>query len=72
VATALGLGDKVKALQRPVAIGTIHVIVPKTHPHASTVLYYINTAVAKLRDSGDYDKIVENHLSRFWNAQDRK
>jgi polar amino acid transport system substrate-binding protein len=72
VAAALGLTDKVKALQRPVAIGTIHVIVPKTHPHASTVLYYINTAVAKLRDGGDYDKIVENHLSRFWNAQDRK
>ena len=45
VAAGLGLADKVKALSRPVAIGTLHVIVPKSHPHASTMLYYINTAV---------------------------
>ncbi len=30
VATALGIGDRVKALQRPIAIGTLHMIVPKT------------------------------------------
>jgi polar amino acid transport system substrate-binding protein len=72
VAAALGFGDKVKALSRPVAIGTLHVIVPKSHPHASTMLYYINTAVGKLRDSGEYDKIVDSHMSRFWNAQERK
>jgi polar amino acid transport system substrate-binding protein len=69
---ALGLGDKVKALPRPVAIGTLHLIVPKTHPHASTVLYYINTAMVKLRESGEYDKIVDSHLSRFWVANERK
>ncbi len=72
VTTALGLSDRVKALPRPVAIGTIHVIVPKTHPHASTVLYYINSAITKLRESGEYDTLVDSHLSRFWNAQDRK
>jgi len=72
VTTALGLTDKVKALPRPVAIGTLHLIVPKTHPHASTVLYYINTALSKLKESGEYDKIVDSHLSRFWNANERK
>ncbi len=72
VATALGIGDRVKALQRPIAIGTLHMIVPKTHPHASTLLYYINTSIAKLRDSGEYDRIVDSHLSSFWTAQDRK
>ncbi|MGO9984066.1 MAG: hypothetical protein ACLPIX_07630 [Rhodomicrobium sp.] len=72
VTAALGLGDRVKQLQRPVAIGTLHAIVPKTHPHASTVLYYINSAMAKLRDSGEYDRIVDSHLSRFYNAQERK
>jgi polar amino acid transport system substrate-binding protein len=72
VTAALGLGDKVKALPRPVGIGTLHLIVPKTHPHASTVLYYINTSIAKLRESGDYDKIVDSHLSRFWVSNDRK
>jgi polar amino acid transport system substrate-binding protein len=72
VAAALGLADKVKPLSRPVAIGTLHVIVPRTHPHASTMLYYINTALAKLKDSGEYDKIVDNHMSRFWNAQEQR
>ncbi|HZV20819.1 MAG TPA: transporter substrate-binding domain-containing protein, partial [Hyphomicrobiales bacterium] len=72
VIAELGLTDRVKPLQRPVAIGTLHLIVTKTHPHASTVLYYINTAIAKLRDSGDYDKITDSHLARFWSAQERK
>jgi polar amino acid transport system substrate-binding protein len=72
VTASLGLGDKVKALPRPVGIGTLHLIVPKTHPHASTVLYYINTSIAKLRESGEYDKIVDSHLSRFWVSNDRR
>jgi polar amino acid transport system substrate-binding protein len=72
VAAAQGLADKVKALSRPVAIGTLHVIVPRTHPHASTMLYYINTALAKLKDSGEYDRIVDTHMSRFWASQERK
>jgi polar amino acid transport system substrate-binding protein len=72
IAAALGIADKVKPLSRPVAIGTVHVIVPRTHPHASTMLYYINTALAKLKDSGEYDKIVDTHMSRFWASQERK
>lgn len=69
---ALGLSDRIKALQRPLDIGTLHLIVPKTHPHASTLLYYINTAAAKLRESGEYDKIIDEHLSLFWSTQERK
>ena len=72
VVAALGLSDRIKALQRPLDIGTLHLIVPKTHPHASTLLYYINTAAAKLRETGEYDKIVDDHLSLFWSTQERK
>jgi polar amino acid transport system substrate-binding protein len=72
VISALRLSDRIKALPRPLDIGTLHLIVPKTHPHASTLLYYINTAVAKLRDTGEYDKIVDTHLSLFWSTQERK
>jgi hypothetical protein len=50
----------------------LHLIVPKTHPNASTMLYYLNTAIGKLKDSGDYDKIVNSHLSRYWNTQEKK
>ncbi len=72
VTASLNLGTKVKELKRPVAIGTLHLIVPKTHPHASTILYYINTAMAKLRESGEYDSIIDSQLSRFWNTQDKR
>jgi polar amino acid transport system substrate-binding protein len=65
----LGLGDKVHAIDQPVALTTLHVLISKAHPHSRTILYYMNTSLAKLRDSGEYDRIIERHLSRFWDAQ---
>jgi polar amino acid transport system substrate-binding protein len=72
VLASLGLSDRIKALPRPLDIGTLHLIVSKTHPHASTLLYYINTAGAKLRETGEIDKIIDEHLSLFWSTQERK
>jgi len=72
VIAELDLGNHIKALQRPLAISTLHLIVPKAHPHASTILYYLNTALGKLKDSGEYDKIVDSHLSHYWGAQEKK
>ena len=66
IATSLGITGKVKALSRPLNIETVHVIVSKTHPHARTLLYYINSALAKLRENGEYDRMVEEHLTHFW------
>ena len=66
VAVSLGMADKVMALPRPLNIETVHVIVSKTHPQARTLLYYVNTAIGKLRESGEYDRMVEKHLSLFW------
>jgi hypothetical protein len=45
------------------------VLVSKSHPHARTILYYMNTSLQKLRESGEYDRIVERHLARFWETQ---
>jgi polar amino acid transport system substrate-binding protein len=70
IAVALGIADKVVALPRPLAIQTVHVLVSKTHPQARTLLYYVNTALGKLRESGDYDRIVERHLSHFWSTHE--
>jgi polar amino acid transport system substrate-binding protein len=67
--TSLGLDDKVRAIEQPVALTTLHVLVSKAHPHSRTILYYMNASLAKLHDSGEYDRIVERHLSRFWEAQ---
>jgi polar amino acid transport system substrate-binding protein len=67
--SALDLSDKVRAIDQPVALTTLHVLVSKAHPHSRTILYYINASLAKLHESGEYDRIVERHLSRFWEAQ---
>jgi polar amino acid transport system substrate-binding protein len=72
VAKALGISDHVTALPKPVSIGTLHVIVSKTHPQASTILYYTNWAIEKFREDGEYDRIVARHLSSFWNSHDEK
>lgn len=70
IAMSMGITDRVRATERPVHIETMHAIVAKTHPHARTILYYINSSLAKLKESGEYDRIVEKHLEQFWNSQD--
>jgi len=66
---SLGLGDRVSMIDQPIALTTYHALVSKSHPHARTILYYVNSSLEKLRDSGDYDRIIERHLARFWEAQ---
>jgi polar amino acid transport system substrate-binding protein len=66
---SLKLTEKVRIIDQPVALTTYHVLVSKSHPHARTILYYMNTALQKLRESGEYDRIVERHLARFWETQ---
>jgi polar amino acid transport system substrate-binding protein len=68
VAAGLGMADRVHAASRPLSIETLHVIIAKTHPHARTVLYYINSSLAKLKEAGTYDAIVTKHLELFWDA----
>jgi polar amino acid transport system substrate-binding protein len=68
IAASLGMLGRVRATDRPVHIETMHAIIAKTHPHARTILYYINSSLAKLRESGEYDKIVAHHLEKFWES----
>jgi polar amino acid transport system substrate-binding protein len=68
VAAAMGMADRVRAANRPVNIETMHVIIAKTHPHARTVLYYVNSSLAKLKETGTYDAIIAKHLEQFWNS----
>jgi polar amino acid transport system substrate-binding protein len=69
VISAMRLTDKVRMVEKPFAIHTLHVIVTKSHPNARTILYYLNASLSKLRESGEFDSIVEAHLSRFWDSQ---
>lgn len=66
---ALNLKTAVRPVDAPLSLNTLHVVVSKTHPHARTMLYYINEGMRRLRDRGEYDSVVERHLLKFWNAQ---
>lgn len=68
---ALGMVDRIQPIDRPLAVGSLHAIVTKTHPYARTILYYVNGAIAQLRESGEYDRILEEHLTRFWESQEK-
>jgi polar amino acid transport system substrate-binding protein len=65
---SLGVVEQVRSLDPPLALTSLHYVVSRTHPHSRTMLYYVNTALAKLRDTGDYDRIIEKHLNRYWDS----
>ncbi len=67
--SSLGLKSQVRAVEEPLALKTMHVIVSKTHPYSRTILYYVNEGLQRLRASEKYDAIVERHLQRFWDSQ---
>ena len=53
------------ALATPVSNRSYHAIVAKSHPRARTFIYFINSALDKLHQSGGYDSIV----AKYQNAQ---
>src|SRR5262245_6300445 len=42
---ALGMTDRIRMIDQPLTISSLHFIVTKTHPHARTILYYINSTL---------------------------
>lgn len=64
----LGLTKKIRAIERPISITALHVVVSKTHPHARTMLHYVNSAFRRLRETGGFDRIVETHLTAYWDS----
>ncbi len=66
---SLGMTDKIRVSERPLALSTLHVIVSKTHPNARTIMYYVNQAMKQLKNNGEFTKIVDNHLLHFWAAR---
>ena len=66
----LGMDKQIRVVERPVSVLNLHVIIAKTHPRARTYLHYINSSLTYLRNSGEYNTIVDEHLARFWGTQD--
>ena len=62
--------DKIRVIERPISLAGLHVIIAKTHPRARTFIHYINSALHRLQETGEYREIVDKHLSRFWGSGD--
>ncbi|MCZ4354272.1 transporter substrate-binding domain-containing protein [Roseovarius aestuarii] len=63
----MGLTRRIEIGQSyPLAIETLHVVVHKDHPQAETLLNLINAGLRGLREDGEFQAIVDAHLTRFW------
>lgn len=62
----MGLQDKVAPLPRELSVEGLHLLVHKTHPRATIVLNYVNKGLKAIQDSGEYDAIMDKHLTNHW------
>lgn len=63
----LGMDDDVEIVQtRPLSIEGLHIIVHKSHPDAANLIELANEGLRRLQESGEYDRIVDQHLAQFW------
>lgn len=65
-AADLGIGDRVESLANPIATGTLHVLVHRSHPRASLILNTINRSIEELREDRRYHDLIAEHLDLFW------
>lgn len=65
----LGMSDKVVAIEKPVSVLNLHVVIAKTHPRAEALLQRVNGALKDIKGTGKYGEIIDKHLSAFWKAQ---
>ncbi|MEP1587301.1 MAG: transporter substrate-binding domain-containing protein [Tateyamaria sp.] len=65
----LGLTEQVEALEgRALAIETLHALVHKSHPRATELLELINSGLADIRETGEYQRVIDRHLPQFWSS----
>ncbi len=63
----LGLKDKVVAIDtRPLSVEALHIVIHKSHPRVKELLAVINDGLRSIKASGQYQKIVDAHMSRVW------
>jgi len=60
--------DRIRVLPQPLAIVGEYVVVHKSHPQAEYMMGIVNDGLRKIRASGDYQTIVEKHLTQIWAA----
>lgn len=63
----LGIEAQIREYDMLATIETLHVVTKKTHPRSRPLLLRLKRGLTQLRQSGDYKKVVEKHLSGFTN-----
>ncbi len=61
-----GIEDRVEVAPRPLSIEGLHVIVHKSHPRAQELLALINKGLRAIKDNGEYQRIIDTHMTRIW------
>ena len=65
----LGLQDHIDvAIGLPINIDSLHVVAHKDHPEAAELISIVNEGLAQIRESGEYQRIVDEHMTRIWAA----
>lgn len=63
----LALTDQVEAMVgRALAIESLHVLVHKGHPRAAELLEVMNSGLAQIRATGEYQRVIDRHLPQYW------
>jgi polar amino acid transport system substrate-binding protein len=66
--TNLNMSDQVSSVPRPLSIDALHLLVHKTHPQAQDVLSVLNEGLTNIKTNGQYQQIVDAHMSAFWES----
>lgn len=67
--SAMGLQGTIEvALGKPIAIDRLHVVAHKAHPQADELIAIVNEGLVGIRESGAYQRIVDEHMTRIWAA----
>ena len=63
----MGLKDRiVVARGRPISIDGNHMIVHKSHPRGAELLAVFEEGLAKIKEDGTYQRIIDEHMTRIW------
>ncbi|MEM7439886.1 MAG: transporter substrate-binding domain-containing protein [Pseudomonadota bacterium] len=62
----LKLQEKISAEKTPLTVDGLHVVANKKHPQAEKLISLVNESLAGIKDSGEYQKIIDTHMTKIW------
>lgn len=65
----MGLVDQVEMiLSRPLSIETLHAVAHRANPRGEAIIAAFDEGLAKMQRSGEYQQVLETHLSSIWSG----